>query len=121
MDRPRIDFRHIPHPRLGRSPVKVLEQHAGGFNGRLAVGITRAVGTMWAAYVFAALSLVSLPAAIRSHDPVVLVSWVSQTFLQLVLLAVIMVGQEVQSKADDKRSQQTFDDAEALIDEMHQV
>jgi hypothetical protein len=69
------------------------------FNQRLAVKITSAVSTMWAAYIFAAIALISLPAAIRSGDSLVIVAWVAQTFLQLVLLSIIMVGQS-QSSAE---------------------
>jgi ABC-type nickel/cobalt efflux system permease component RcnA len=75
------------------------------FNTKLAVWITVAVASMWCAYAFAVLAFVSLPAAIRTGDPVVLVSWVSQTFLQLVLLAIIMVGQQVLSAAADARAE----------------
>lgn len=64
-------------------------------NGWLAEKITNAVGTMWCAYIFTALTLVSLPAAIASHNVIVIVSWVAQTFLQLVLLAVIQTGQNI--------------------------
>ncbi len=69
------------------------------FNQKLAVKITSAVSTMWAAYIFAAIALISLPAAIRSGDSLVIVAWVAQTFLQLVLLSIIMVGQ-AQSAAE---------------------
>jgi hypothetical protein len=86
----------------------------------LAVRITRGVGTMWCAYVFALLALVSLPATLAaagfitgSHIPtwlvgmglISLVAWVAQTFLQLVLLSVIIVGQNVQAEASDDRAQ----------------
>lgn len=72
-------------------------------NSKLAVWITNGVGTMWCAYAFAALALVSLPAAIYSGNAVVLVAWLSQTFLQLVLLSVIIVGQNIiQAKSDAK-------------------
>ena len=54
---------------------------------------------MWAAYIFAGIALISLPAAIRSGDSLVIVAWVAQTFLQLVLLSIIMVGQ-AQSAAE---------------------
>ena len=54
---------------------------------------------MWCAYIFAAIALISLPNAIKSHDTIVIVSWVAQTFLQLVLLSIIMVGQSVQSES----------------------
>jgi hypothetical protein len=72
------------------------------FNRRVAEQITRFVSTMWCAYVFAGLSLISLPAAIRSGDVVVIVAWVAQTFLQLVLLSIIMVGQKSSSNNVEK-------------------
>jgi hypothetical protein len=72
---------------------------------------------MWCAYAFAALAFVSLPAALTSHSAVTLVSWVSQTFLQLVLLSVIIVGQNVLAAAADKRSVATFNDADAILHE----
>ena len=69
------------------------------FNQKIAEKITNAVSTMWCAYFFAAIALISLPAAIRSGDSLVIVAWVAQTFLQLVLLSIIMVGQS-QSAAE---------------------
>jgi hypothetical protein len=87
----------------------------GRFNAALAVKITKGVGTMWCAYAFAALAIVSLPSAIRSGDPVVLVSWISQTFLQLVLLSIIIVGQNVLAAAADKRAEATYEDADAVL------
>ena len=69
------------------------------FNQKIAVKITNAVSTMWCAYIFAAIALISLPAAIRTGDSLVIVAWVAQTFLQLVLLSIIMVGQS-QSAAE---------------------
>lgn len=67
------------------------------FNTWLAEKITDGVSTMACAYVFAAIALISLPAAISSHSLIVIVAWVAQTFLQLVLLSVIMVGQKLQA------------------------
>ena len=68
------------------------------FNMKVAEKITSAISTMWCAYAFALLALLSLPAAIRSGDLIIIVAWIAQTFLQLVLLSIIMVGQEVQSR-----------------------
>jgi hypothetical protein len=85
-----------------------------GVNKWLAVHITEAVGTMWCAYVFTLLALVSLPAALSSHDPVIIVSWVSQTFLQLVLLSIIMVGQQVLAEATDRRGEADHETLELL-------
>jgi hypothetical protein len=88
-----------------------------GFNAKLAVLITNGVGTMAAAYLFALLALISLPDAIKAGRPEI-VSWVAQTFLQLVLLAVIMVGQRVQSAASDARAAQQFADTEHILDRL---
>jgi len=103
-------------------PIKVADQlptetTIQRFNAWLAVKVTNGVGTMWCAYAFAALALVSLPSAISSHSPIVLVSWISQTFLQLVLLSVIIVGQNLLAAAADKRSEATFKDADAVLHE----
>lgn len=117
---------HVPHPQIAQRRVEgvalTADQHLG-FNGWLAVAITRTVGSMWCAYAFGALALISLPEAV--HQGVfALVSWISQTFLQLVLLSVIMVGQQVLAKASDKQALQTFRDAEAVLeltDEIHRL
>lgn len=74
-------------------------------NERLAEIITSAVGSMWCAYAFAALALISLPDALRAGR-MAIVQWVAQTFLQLVLLSVILVGQKVQAKRAVDRSEQ---------------
>ncbi len=69
------------------------------FNVWLATKVTDGVATMWCAYIFAGIALFSLPKALQSGDSIVIVSWIAQTFLQLVLLSIIMVGQKVQSKS----------------------
>ncbi len=38
-----------------------------------------------------------------------MVQWIAQTFLQLVLLSVIMVGQNVLQQASDKRAEADFE------------
>ncbi|CAB4702645.1 MAG: hypothetical protein F2951_03925 [Actinobacteria bacterium] len=77
------------------------------FNKKLAARITSMVSTMWCAYIFAAIALISLPGAIKSGDTIVIVSWVAQTFLQLVLLSIIMVGQHVQSESVEQKINET--------------
>jgi len=94
--------RHAHAAVHGKSPIAL-------FNTRVAVKITRSVGSMWCAYVFALLALISLPAALRSRDPIIIVSWVAQTFLQLVLLPIIIVGQNVQAAASDARAESDHD------------
>jgi hypothetical protein len=77
------------------------------FNLWLAEKITNGVATMWCAYLFAAIALISLPKALQSGDSIVIVSWVAQTFLQLVLLSIIMVGQKVQSSSVENKINET--------------
>lgn len=121
-----MKFPHIPHPRILERKAdgpKLIEDEHIGFNGRLAILITNTVGTMWCAYLFAILALLSLPDAVRG-GLAPLIAWIAQTFLQLVLLSVIMVGQKVAAAASDKQALQTYQDAEALIkiqDEMHHL
>ena len=121
-------YDYVPHHRTKAKlegaphPVKVADQLPMAsimdrFNAWFAVKVTNGVGTMWCAYAFAALALISLPQAINSHSAVTLVSWVSQTFLQLVLLSVIIVGQNVLAAAADKRSEATYNDADAVLHE----
>jgi hypothetical protein len=103
------------------------------FNKSFAVKVTSAVGSMTCAYVFAFLALLSLPAVLSAFSAfagdfpkwlikasvIALVAWVAQTFLQLVLLSVIMVGQNVQQLASDARASKTFEDAEVILDRLN--
>src|SRR5579864_2865950 len=118
-------FTPVLHPWIERRqklrPIKVTDLMPEGhnaitrFNTWLAVKVTNGVGTMWCAYAFAALAIVSLPAAIASGSPVIIVQWISQTFLQLVLLSIIIVGQNVLAVASDKRAEATYEDADAVL------
>lgn len=101
-------------------PKNLLKKDLKGidlFNDKVAVKITKGVGTMWTGYIFAILSLFSLPAILHLVFPklhvfphwlisaslIALIAWISQNFLQLVLLPIIMVGQNViQSQQDAK-------------------
>jgi len=87
------------------------------FNNKVAVILTNAVSTMWCAYAFAALALISLPVALQLGIGAI-ISWIAQTFLQLVLLSVIMVGQDVQSKKSERRAIQ---DHKMLIDQFIEI
>ena len=102
-----------PRPSEIRSAVKDVR----GFNAKFAVLITRGVGTMACAYVFALIALISLPDAIRAGRPFI-ISWIAQTFLQLVLLSIIMVGQSVQAAASDARAAKEFADTEVVKDRL---
>jgi hypothetical protein len=119
----RMKFEHQEHPHIEQrkktGPPKVRDAQVG-LNGRIALVLTGAVGTMWCAYIFAVLALLVVPQAI--HGGLLLfVQWVSQTFIQLVMLSVIMVGQNVLGRAADKRAEMTYKDADATFHEAHQI
>jgi hypothetical protein len=106
--------------RVARFSLADIRQALGeveGFNAKVALLITRSVGTMACAYVFALLALISLPDAIKAGRPAI-ISWIAQTFLQLVLLSIIMVGQAVQSAASDLRARKQFADTETILDRL---
>jgi hypothetical protein len=103
-----------PYLEFRKKYLRPLEKRETRFNDWLAISITRIVGTMWCAYAFAGLALVSLPAAVRGGTAT-LIGWIAQTFLQLVLLSIIMVGQKVAAEKSDRQLEQTYCDAEALL------
>jgi hypothetical protein len=117
-------FEHIPHPwirqRKQQGPVRIDDERVG-FGAAVGARITAIVGTMATALGFTILALISLPAAIKSRDIIIIVAWIAQTFLQLVLLPIIIVGQNVQGSAADKRAVQTYQDAEAILHECLQL
>jgi hypothetical protein len=119
-----ISFNHVPHPRIldrqRNGPPKSTDEHVG-LNGRVALAITTIVGTMWCAYAFATLALIALPSSIQGGSLITLIQWISQTFIQLVMLSVIMVGQNIIGRSADKRSEMTYNDAEATFHEAGQI
>ncbi len=118
-----VAFEHVPHPRVAarkkQGPPKIADEHVGP-NGRIALLLTTVVGTMWCAYAFAVLALIALPSALGG-GLFPLIQWVSQTFIQLVMLSVIMVGQNILGRAADKRADMTYRDAEAILQEAEQI
>lgn len=126
-------FEYVPHPhvqdRKVAGPPKVAaavaQMHGPGpigrLNAKIGLKITLVVGTMWCAYIFTLLALISAPSAFKSANLIIIVAWIAQTFLQLVLLPIIIVGQNVQAAAADARSQATYDDAAAVLEEAKQI
>ncbi|MBI3691318.1 MAG: hypothetical protein HY239_11875, partial [Mycolicibacterium aromaticivorans] len=98
-------YEYVRHPRAAelaaRKPVSVAEirgvEHQNWlvrFNAKFGLKITVVVGTMWTAYLFTLLALFALPDAIKQGTYFVVV-WLSSSFLQLVLLPIIIVGQNI--------------------------
>jgi hypothetical protein len=97
-------------PKLVTSHTVSQHVHGAGgvgrFNNSLAVAITRSVGTMWAAYIFTAIAIGGgVAIATNSAFWTAVSVLISQTFLQLVLLPIIIVGQNVISASQDARAE----------------
>ncbi len=128
-----ISYRHFIHPHTkavldGQArPTKTNDHRVRGksgfarFNAKVGLMITLGVGTMICAYIFGIVALISLPSAINSHNLTIIIAWISSNFLQLVLLPVIIVGQNIQATASDKRAEDTYKDAEAVLHEAIEI
>ena len=139
-------FEYAPHPHIQRrratGPTRTVDQvrldHPNPFvrlNARLGLAITNVVGTMWAAYLFTLVALMSLPAILSTFEVfhhtfpswlikaslIALIAWISSNFLQLVLLPIIIVGQNLQARAADKRAEDTYQDADAVLHEVTHI
>jgi hypothetical protein len=127
-----ITFEHVPHPHIATrkksGPPKTTDESVG-LNGKIALILTTIVGTMWCAYAFAILALVALPFALpgaKQGDQTTggvmqMIQWVSQTFIQLTMLSVIMVGQNILARSSDKRADMTYKDADATFHEAEEI
>jgi hypothetical protein len=115
-----IQARHQLPVVLRLSPRAIKRDVAAvdGFNAKVAVLLTKIVGTMWCFYVFNGIALVSLPSALHTGQLTVIINWVSSNWIQLILLPALMVGQNVQSAAADARAAKTFEDTEKILDRL---
>ena len=102
------------------------------FNKQVALALTKYIGTMTCFWVFCLLALCSLPAVLSGFhvfaavfpiwmtkaSDIALVAWIAQTFIQLVLLPALMVGQSLQNEAADARASKAFEDTELIVDRL---
>src|ERR1700747_1375793 len=105
--------RHAHLPAIVRiSPAAIRRdlQRVDGINAKVAVILTGVVGTMWCFWAFNGIALVSLPSAIKTGNPTVVVNWVSSNWIQLILLPALMVGQRLQATSSDARAERQFAD-----------
>ncbi len=124
-------FDYAPHPRASElaqgTPLKSIDLRKVNhpnlfvrFNARVGLKVTLVVGTMWCAYLFTAIALLALPSAVKLGTFYVVV-WISSSFLQLVMLPIIIVGQNIQAAAADTRAEETYKDAEAVLAEARAI
>lgn len=119
-------YEHKPRLHTPKSINSIHQSEQQGFNTRLAVWLTRVVGTMPTAYLFAIIGIAGMIGAFTSNTFLVLVfGSISSYFLQLVLLPVILVGsnvlnrkQELQSEEDFRVNQASFHDIEQIVKHM---
>jgi hypothetical protein len=112
-----VKTRHHIGQAISIRGLRAEVSRADGINAKIAVFLTNIVGSMWCAYLFAVIALIGLRPALKPGGEGI-IAWIAQTFLQLVLLSVIMVGQNVQSVASDIRSQHTYDDTVQILDRL---
>ena len=124
---------HIQHPWIQerkKSGVHLTKNEHLGFNGRLAVFITNKFGTMGTFYVllvwmFGWMFLATIGFGIFKQDryPFTFLLFLSN-LVQLFALPILAVGQQVLSRASDKQAEQTYKDAETILelqDEIHKL
>jgi len=131
-----MEFDYKPHPRTVAHADHTVKPHRvnderTGLNGRIGLFITVIVGTMWCAYLFTVIAFLSLPDVLKQAGlnigfslgmgTVILVAWMSSNFLQLVLLPIIIVGQNIQARTADKRAESTYNDAVAVLHECREI
>jgi uncharacterized membrane protein len=117
-----------PHPWIQRHRVQPPPQavdQAVSVNDRIAAWLTQRLGSMWAFYAsaFTQVAWIGLAeAGVQRFDPY---PFAFMTFLstlaQLIFMMVIMVGQDVLGRASDRRSEQTFLDAGAILHECRRM
>ena len=120
----RILFRHEPHQHQPRNVNKLqaTEQASEGFNTRLAVALTKYTGTMWTAYLFAGIGIGSLVGVFtNSVFLALLFGSISSYFLQLVLLPIIMTGQNVLGRRSELQADEAFKTTMSTYHDIEQI
>lgn len=105
------------------------------FNKRMAIGLQTKVGTMTCFWIFNGLSFLLLAPTLAydglfrppahgflhwylSYGFIILWTFLLSTYLQLVLLPGLMVGQALQNAASDARTAKQFEDTEVIADRL---
>jgi hypothetical protein len=86
-------------------------------NKALAVKITLAIGTMWCVYVFSLL--VAIPLVLPQTTTAIM--FISSSFLQLVLLPCLLVGQQVLGEASDRQRAEDHAAIQDALSHIHEL
>lgn len=124
---------HISHPQILKRKINgvyTTESEHIGFNGKVAVYITKKFGSMGMFYflvlwmiLWMSLATFGFPYFKNDPYPFTFLLFLSN-LVQLWALPVLAVGQQVLSRASDRQAKQTYEDAEALLqiqDELHRL
>ncbi|HTZ29766.1 MAG TPA: DUF1003 domain-containing protein, partial [Streptosporangiaceae bacterium] len=120
-------YTEVRHPRAHarRSQDPGHADEASGFNERLAAWITARIGSMWTVYIATAVTVIWMvlgSRAVLGFDPY---PYPFLLFLgnvaQLLLIFIILLGQQVLGRAADRRSMDTYEDAEAILVDCEQI
>lgn len=115
-------FQHRPHPHRPRNVNAMHKAERLGLNARIAVFISRSVGTMVCAYVFAGIGIASLTGALTGNALLALTfGALSSYFLQLVLLPIIMVGQNVQARHSELQAEEAFQTTQKSYHDIEEI
>jgi uncharacterized membrane protein len=118
----------VRHPRVhrrgGHGPAKIEDEQLG-VNGKIAAWITAKIGSMWTVYICAAVTaiwtiLAELGPLSFDKYPFSFLLFLGNV-VQLLLIFVILVGQQVLGRASDKRAMNTFEDAEAILHDCEEI
>jgi uncharacterized membrane protein len=121
-------FTAVRHPRTRSrahdGPVRVEDEHIG-LNGRIAAWTTTKIGSMWTVYgcaAFCAVWILLAETGPLSFDayPFPFLLFLGNV-VQLLLIFIILLGQQVLGRASDKRAKQTYEDAEAILRDCEQI
>ncbi len=117
----RVLFHNEPHQYQPRNVNRVheAEKAAGSFNQKLAILLTKGVGTMICAYIFAILAIIGYPGFHATATQ--WVQWISQTFIQLVMLSVIMVGQSILGRQQELQADEQFHTTMSSYHDIEQI
>lgn len=115
---PRKAVANAQHPKPARMTNEGL-----GLNERLGASMTRKVGSMWSVYITIAFVcgwiVLAETGPLHKSDPYPFPFLLFLgNIVQLMLVFVILVGQGVLARNADERSEQTFKDAEKILDEV---
>lgn len=116
-------YQHTLHSHKPTNINTLQAEEYQSVNNRIAIILTRSVGSMSTAYSFVVLALIGLFAILGLLPPVIalLVAWLSQTFIQLVLLPVIMVGQNVLNRKAELQAEEQFNTTQKSYHDIEQI